>query len=138
MCDGGYYEQFNKDNFDVVQLKETPITEIVENGIKTSDGKLHELDVIIIATGYDAMDGNYTRVPFQGRSGKTLKDHWKDGPKAFLGMTIADFPNLFTITGRLTVPNLLITTDMKYRTSWRFYESATSNRNSDELDCRRN
>jgi cyclohexanone monooxygenase len=99
LCDGGYYEQFNKDNIDIVDLKETPITEITKTGIVTSDGTLHELDVIIIATGFDAMDGNYTRVPFKGRKGETLKENWSSGPTAYLGMAVADFPNLFMITG---------------------------------------
>ena len=82
-----------------MNLKETPITEITEKGIKTGDGKLHELDVIIIATGFDAMDGNYTRVNFRGRKGETLKENWKSGPTSYLGMAVADFPNLFMITG---------------------------------------
>ena len=84
-----------------MDLKETPITEITPKGIKTSDGTLHELDVIIIATGFDAMDGNYTRVPFKGRKGETLKEHWQSGPTAYLGVAVADFPNLFMITGML-------------------------------------
>ena len=88
-----------------MDLKETPITKITKNGIVTSNGKLHELDVIIIATGFDAMDGNYTRVPFIGKKGETLKEHWKSGPTAYLGMAVAAFPNLFMITGML----LLIT-----------------------------
>ena len=81
-------------------LKATPITKITEKGIVTSDGKLYELDVIITATGYDAMDGNYTRIPFKGRKGETLKEAWKDGPTAYVGVAVADFPNLFTITGK--------------------------------------
>lgn len=113
LCDGGYYEQFNKDNIDIVDLKETPITEIKKKGIVTSDGTLHELDVIIIATGFDAMDGNYTRVPFKGRKGETLKEHWKSGPTAYLGMAVAGFPNLFMITGKwLVIVNHLFLTDV--------------------------
>lgn len=73
LCDGGYYEQFNRENVDIVHLKETPIEEITEKGIKTSDGKVHELDVIIFATGFDAVDGNYTRIAIKGRGGQSLK-----------------------------------------------------------------
>lgn len=73
LCDGGYYQQFNRDNVDIVDLKETPIEEITEKGIKTSDSKVHELDVIIFATGFDAVDGNYTRIAIKGRGGQSLK-----------------------------------------------------------------
>jgi cyclohexanone monooxygenase len=99
LCDGGYFEQFNRDNVDVVDLKERPITEMTEKGIKTGDGKEHELDVIIFATGFDAVDGNYTRVRIHGREGETLEDDWEEGPTSYLGVCVPNFPNLFTITG---------------------------------------
>ena len=100
LCDAGYYDQFNRDSVSIVDLKETPITEITETGIKTSDGSLHELDVIIFATGFDAVDGNYTRVAIKGRSGASLKDHWEStGPTSYLGVCVPDFPNAFMITG---------------------------------------
>lgn len=99
LCDAGYYEVFNQDNVDIVSLKETPITEIVPEGIKTGDGKLHELDVIVTATGFDAVEGNYTRLHIKGRGGQSLKEHWQNGPTAFLGVSVADFPNMFMITG---------------------------------------
>ena len=115
LCDGGYYQQFNRDSVDVVDLKETPITALTENGIKTSDGKVHELDVIIFATGFDAVDGNYTRVAIKGRTGKSLKEHWaagtnNGGPTSYLGVCVSDFPNLFMITGKSgTIPQPLRT-----------------------------
>jgi len=101
LCDGGYYEQFNRDNVQIVDLKETPITQIVPEGIVTADGTTHELDVIVFATGFDAIDGNYTRLHIQGRNpGETLKDHWNPtGPRAYMGVSVAGFPNLFLITG---------------------------------------
>lgn len=99
LCDGGYYQQFNRENVSIVDLKETPITCITANGIKTSDGLEHQLDVIIFATGFDAIDGNYTRVKIRGINGKSLKDHWGGGPTSFLGTTVANFPNMFMITG---------------------------------------
>lgn len=73
LCDAGYYEQFNRDNVDIISLRETPITEILPTGIKTSDGVVHELDVIVFATGFDAVDGNYTRLAIRGRDGESLK-----------------------------------------------------------------
>ena len=84
----------------MVDLKETPITEITSTGVKTADGKIHELDVIVFATGFDAVDGNYTRVAIRGRNGHTLKEHWSEaGPTSYLGISVPEFPNLFMILG---------------------------------------
>lgn len=87
LCDGNasngekYFEQFNRDNVDVVDLKETPISQIEPQGVRTSDGKLHELDVLILATGFDAVEGNYNRIAIRGRDGLSLKDRWEEtGP----------------------------------------------------------
>lgn len=99
LCDAGYYQRFNQDNVDIVSLKETPITEIVPEGIKTADGRVHELDVIVFATGFDAVDGNYLRLNIRGRDGVTLKDHWSEGPTSYLGICVSGFPNMFMITG---------------------------------------
>ncbi|KAH8778061.1 cyclohexanone monooxygenase [Hyaloscypha finlandica] len=99
LCGGGYYEQFNRDNVSIVDLLETPITCITPNGIKTSDGVEHDLEIIIFATGFDAIDGNYTRINIRGRNDKTLKEHWGAGPTSYLGTNIAHFPNLFMVTG---------------------------------------
>ena len=100
LCDSGYYEQFNRENVDIVDIKTNPITEITPAGIKTADGKLYELDVIICATGFDAVDGNYTRIAIKGRNGETLKDHWStQGPTSYLGISVPNFPNLFLISG---------------------------------------
>ena len=92
---------FNNPNVSLVHLKETPITEFTQTGIKTSDGKLHEFDTIIFATGFDAMDGNYMRIPINGRGGESLQDHWdkKHGPTTYIGMSVPNFPNWFMITG---------------------------------------
>lgn len=100
LCDGGYYEQFNRENVDIVDLKETPITAITQEGIQTSDGVVHKLDLIIFATGFDAVEGNYNRVRIKGRGGRTLKEHWDpQGPTSYLGVSVPGFPNLFMITG---------------------------------------
>ncbi|KAJ9604520.1 hypothetical protein H2200_010633 [Cladophialophora chaetospira] len=100
LCDGGYYQQFNRENVSIVDLKDTPISRITPNGIETSDGNVHELDVIIFATGFDAIDGNYNRVRIRGRDGKTLKQHWEPaGPTSYLGVFVPEFPNLCMITG---------------------------------------
>ncbi len=99
LCDGGYFEQFNRENVDIVHLQETPIISITEKGVQTSD-KLYELDVLVFATGFDAIEGNYNRVRIQGRDGLSLKDYWDPtGPTSYLGVSAPKFPNLFMITG---------------------------------------
>jgi cyclohexanone monooxygenase len=99
LCDAGYYEQFNRDNVDIVSLHDTPIERITPKGVKTSDGVEHEVDVLIFATGFDAVDGNYTRLAIQGIDGQTLKDHWVHGPTTYLGISVPKFPNMFMICG---------------------------------------
>ena len=100
LCDAGYYQQFNRKSVDIIDINATPITEITPKGIMTSDGKVHELDVIVFATGFDAVDGNYTRVVIKGRSNQNLQDHWVEtGPSSYLGISVPDFPNLFMVLG---------------------------------------
>jgi cyclohexanone monooxygenase len=99
LCDGGYFQQFNLDHVSIVDLKATPIERITESGIQIADGSEYAVDVIILATGFDAIDGNYNRIRIHGVDGKTLKDHWSNGPTSYLGVSVPDFPNLFMITG---------------------------------------
>ena len=99
LCDSGYYETFNRPNVTLVNVKETPITTVTEKGIVTADGTLHELDVLVCATGFDAVDGNYVRVDIRGRDGQSLTEHWSDGPTSYLGMATSGFPNMFMILG---------------------------------------
>ncbi|EXJ84399.1 hypothetical protein A1O3_05066 [Capronia epimyces CBS 606.96] len=99
LCDGGYYEQFNRPNVDIVHLGETPITRVTAKGIETTAG-LHELDIIVFATGFDAIEGNYNRIRIRGRNGLSLKDYWDPtGPTSYLGVAVPNFPNLLMITG---------------------------------------
>lgn len=95
----GYYETFNRDNVRLVSLRETPIDEMVKTGLKTSDGIIHRLDVLILATGFDACTGIYNKVDIRGRNGETLKAHWANGASAYLGVSVPGFPNLFTVFG---------------------------------------
>jgi cyclohexanone monooxygenase len=96
--DTNYYETFNKPNVTLVDLKAAPLQEIVPAGVQTSDG-VHELDVLIYATGFDAMTGPLEQLGIRGRDGQALADAWKDGPVTYLGLAVPGFPNLFTITG---------------------------------------
>jgi cyclohexanone monooxygenase len=99
LTDDKYYSRFNQDNVSAVDLKKTPIDSITPEGIKTADGKLHELDLIVFATGFDAIDGSYFNVDFKGRKGKDLKEHWAEGPRTHIGAATSEFPNLFFVNG---------------------------------------
>ncbi len=96
--DTNYYETFNKDNVVLVDVNETPIEEITPKGVRTSD-KEYDLDILVVATGFDAMTGPLTRMKISGRGGQLLAQKWADGPHSYLGVAVAGFPNMFTITG---------------------------------------
>jgi cation diffusion facilitator CzcD-associated flavoprotein CzcO len=93
-----YYEAYNRDNVHLVDLQETPIERITPRGIRTTDRE-HELDVIVYATGFDAITGAYDRIDIRGVGGHSLKERWADAPSTFLGLAVAGFPNLFMPTG---------------------------------------
>ena len=99
LCDSGYYEIFNRDNVALVDCKATPIEAIVPNGIRTADGVVHELDMIIFATGFDAVDGNYKVMDLRGRGGQTMAEHWQEGATGYMGTMTAGFPNMFMVLG---------------------------------------
>jgi cation diffusion facilitator CzcD-associated flavoprotein CzcO len=89
-----YYEAYNRDNVLLVDINETPLERITPKGIKTSD-KEYEFDVIIYATGFDAITGSVTRMDIRGVGGQTIKDKWANGPRTLLGLQTAGFPNFF-------------------------------------------
>jgi cyclohexanone monooxygenase len=100
LCDPGYYEQFNRSNVELVDLKDTPITKITSAGIELSNGHICELDVIVFATGFDAVEGVYNRIAIEGRNRANLRDHWADiGPTSYLGISVPNFPNMFMVLG---------------------------------------
>ncbi|MCS5572042.1 MAG: NAD(P)/FAD-dependent oxidoreductase, partial [Pseudomonadales bacterium] len=98
VLDRDYYVTFNRDNVTLVDVRETPIECITQAGIRTTT-EHHEFDVLIYATGFDAMTGALLRANVTGRKGRKLSDKWQDGPVAYLGLQMAGFPNLFTVTG---------------------------------------
>jgi cation diffusion facilitator CzcD-associated flavoprotein CzcO len=99
IIDQGYYETFNRDNVTLVDLRNGPIREVTPTGIRTESGS-YELDVIVYATGFDAMTGALSRIDIRGREGKSLGEFWAgEGPLSYLGLAVAGFPNLFTIQG---------------------------------------
>ncbi len=99
LCGNYYYGVYNRDNVTLADVKADPIAEFTPTGIRLASGTEHELDVVIFATGFDAVDGNYTRIDMRGRNGVSLRDMWKDGPLGYLGMMEAGFPNFFMILG---------------------------------------
>ena len=96
--DTNYFETFNRDNVTLVDVKADPIEAITPDGIRTRNAHF-PLDVIVFATGFDAMTGPLLRIDIRGRDGVTLNDAWAEGPRNYLGLQVAGFPNLFTITG---------------------------------------
>jgi cyclohexanone monooxygenase len=97
--DTNYFETFNKKNVELVDATaDGPIQEITPNGIRAG-GKEYALDIIVVATGFDAMTGPLKNLGIKGRSGKALAQEWADGPQTYLGLAVAGFPNLFMITG---------------------------------------
>ncbi|KAF7541785.1 hypothetical protein G7054_g274 [Neopestalotiopsis clavispora] len=96
--ESGYYEAFNEPHVRLVDVNENPIQRITETGIKTKDEEF-EFDVIIYATGFDAVTGSFNAVDFEGLHGTKLRETWSHGIQTFLGLTVKDFPNMFMIMG---------------------------------------
>ncbi|SPO01640.1 related to monooxigenase [Cephalotrichum gorgonifer] len=96
--ESGYYEVFNQDNVRLVNIREDPIERITEKGIKTGTEEF-EFDIIIYATGFDAVTGSFNAVDFKGVNDTQLRDVWSQGIRTFLGLTVKDFPNMFMIMG---------------------------------------
>ncbi|HEV8616742.1 MAG TPA: NAD(P)/FAD-dependent oxidoreductase [Methylomirabilota bacterium] len=96
--DTSYYATFNRDNVTLVDLRKTPIEAITPRGVRTSDAE-YAVGSLVFATGFDAMTGALLKIDIRGRAGRTLREKWAAGPRTYLGLTIAGFPNLFIITG---------------------------------------
>jgi cyclohexanone monooxygenase len=96
--DTDYYATFNRPNVTLVDLKATPLTTVHATGVRTSDAD-YPLDVLVLATGYDAMTGSLLRMDIRGRDNLALGEAWAEGPHTYLGLGIARFPNLFIISG---------------------------------------
>src|SRR5829696_7895461 len=96
--DTDYYDTFNRDNVTLVDLRGDPIEAITPRGVRTRATE-YAFDSIVFATGFDAMTGALLNIDIRGRGGSTLREKWVDGPRTYLGIAVADFPNLFTITG---------------------------------------
>jgi len=93
-----YYEVYNRDNVELVDLTETPIERITPKGIKTSERE-YPFDIIIFATGFDAITGAFDKIELRGTGGARLKDKWRDGPETYLGLMVEGFPNMLMLMG---------------------------------------
>jgi cation diffusion facilitator CzcD-associated flavoprotein CzcO len=96
--ESGYFEVYNQPNVKLIDITETPIERITPTGIKTSDAE-YEFDIIIYATGFDAITGSFDRIDIRGVDGVSLKEKWQDGPQTFLGILVDGFPNLLMVMG---------------------------------------
>ena len=96
--DTHYFETYNRENVTLIDVRADPIAEITPKGIRLESGAEHELDIIVFATGFDAMTGPLLRLGIEGPEG-SLADYWKAGPVSYLGLAMPGFPNLFTVTG---------------------------------------
>jgi cation diffusion facilitator CzcD-associated flavoprotein CzcO len=96
--DTGYFDTFNRPNVSLVDVSADPIERITRAGLETG-GRAFALDSIVFATGFDAMTGALSKIDIRGRGGQTLRQKWSAGPRTYLGLGTAGFPNLFTITG---------------------------------------
>jgi cation diffusion facilitator CzcD-associated flavoprotein CzcO len=111
-----YYEVYNQPNVRLVDIKQTPIERIAATGLETAAEKF-ELDIIIYATGFDAITGSFDRIDFRGVDGLRLKDKWKGGPKTYLGVQVEGFPNLFMVMGPHTALGN-IPRSIEYNVDW--------------------
>ena len=98
LIDTDYFETYNRENVELVDIRHSPIQEISPRGIRTDDQEF-EFDTIVFATGFDAMTGTFFKMDIRGRDGLPLKEKWSEGPKTYLGLQTAGFPNMFMITG---------------------------------------
>jgi acetone monooxygenase len=115
-----YLEVYLQDNVEAIDCRATPIERIVANGIQTADGKVHEVDVIIMAVGFDAATGALTRIDIRGRGGRSLKEEWEHDVRTAMGLQVHGYPNLFT-TGAPLAPAAALcnmTTCLQQQVDW--------------------
>jgi cation diffusion facilitator CzcD-associated flavoprotein CzcO len=111
-----YYEVYNQDNVELVDITETPIERITPSGVKTAN-RDYQFDIIIYATGFDAITGSFDRIDFRGAEGARLKDKWKKGPQTYLGVMVDGFPNMMMLMGPHTALGN-IPRSIEYNVDW--------------------
>jgi cation diffusion facilitator CzcD-associated flavoprotein CzcO len=111
-----YYEAYNQPNVELISILETPIERITPKGLRTT-ARAFEFDLIVYATGFDAITGSFDRIDIRGRGGQTLKDRWRDGPATFVGVMVDGFPNMFMVMGPHTALGN-IPRSIEYNVEW--------------------
>jgi cation diffusion facilitator CzcD-associated flavoprotein CzcO len=111
-----YYEVYNQPNVELISILDTPIERFTPTGLRTTDREF-EFDIIVFATGFDAITGSFDRIDIRGLGGEKLKDRWKGGPSTFLGVMISRFPNLFMVMGPHTALGN-IPRSIEYNVEW--------------------
>ena len=111
-----YYEVYNRPNVELVSIAATPIERITRTGLRTTEREF-EFDIIVFATGFDAITGSFDRIDIRGRGGEKLKDRWKGGPSTFLGVMVDGFPNMFMVMGPHTALGN-IPRSIEYNVEW--------------------
>ena len=99
ILDTNYYETYNRDNVNLVDIRSNPIERFTETGLQLTDGSAYDVDAISFATGFDAMTGAMREIDIHTDQGVSIQDKWADGPRTYLGIMVAGFPNMFMITG---------------------------------------
>ena len=115
-----YYEVYERGNVELIDVNETPIQRLTESGIQTSDGKVREIDILVLATGFDAGTGSLTRMDIRGRGGRLLKDKWSEEIRTTFGLQVNGYPNFFT-TGAPLAPAAALcnmTTCLQHQVDW--------------------
>ncbi|MEC9248861.1 MAG: NAD(P)/FAD-dependent oxidoreductase [Pseudomonadota bacterium] len=118
--ESGYLEAYHLPHVSAIGVKDNPITRVTDKGLVLKDGTIHELDVIILATGFDAGSGALTRIDIKGRNGRTLKDEWEEEIRTTMGLQIYGYPNLFTAGAPLAPSAALcnMTTCLQQQVEW--------------------
>jgi len=111
-----YYEVYNQPNVELVSILDTPIERITPQGLRTA-GREFEFDVIVYATGFDAITGSFDRIDIRGQGGQRLRDRWRGGPSTFVGVMVDGFPNLFMVMGPHTALGN-IPRSIEYNVEW--------------------
>ena len=111
--ESNYLEVYHRDNVEAVSVKDNPIAEVIPEGIRLADGSVHEFDIIIMATGFDAGSGALTRIDIRGREGRSLKEDWGRDIRTTMGLAVHGYPNLFT-TGAPLAPSAALSASSQH------------------------
>ena len=118
--ESGYLEAYHRPNVEIVEVAKNPIASVVPEGIKLADGTVHEMDILILATGFDAGSGSLTRIDIRGKDGQSLKDEWHREIRTSMGLAVHGYPNMFT-TGAPLAPSAALcnmTTCLQQQVDW--------------------